>query len=126
MTRTTVESGPLLQFLRNRAAGPADGYGLRPVRDLDDLHDEDIDAELADRLQETYANALPGRLAAIARSTSDGDARSLAAAATVMAGTSGQLGHPEVAAVCRAIAEDARRGILAHAHLVELRALVRD
>ena len=42
-------------------------------------------------------------------------------AAHTLAGTSGQLGHPEVADVCRAIAADARRGVLAHARVVELR-----
>ena len=44
-------------------------------------------------------------------------------AAHTLAGTSGKLGHPEVADVCRAIAADARRGVLAHARVVQLRAL---
>ena len=41
-----------------------------------------------------------------------------------LAGTSGQLGHPEVASICRAIAADARRGVMAHARVVELQALI--
>jgi hypothetical protein len=76
-----------------------------------------------DRLQEMYVNALPGRLSAITTGARSGDAVALASAASTLAGTSGQLGHPEVASVCRAIAADARRGILAHSRLVELRAL---
>jgi hypothetical protein len=44
-------------------------------------------------------------------------------AAHTLAGTSGQLGHPEVASICRAIAADARRGVMAHARVVELQAL---
>src|SRR4051812_2693615 len=118
-----VEAGVLLNFLRSRTTGPAAQGELGPVHDVDDLHDEDLDAELMDRLQEMYVNALPGRLSAITTGARSGDAVALASAASTLAGTSGQLGHPEVASICRAIAADARRGILAHARLVELRAL---
>ena len=45
--------------------------------------------------------------------------------AQTLAGTSGQLGHPEVASVCQDIARDARRGILAHSRIVQLQALIR-
>ena len=68
-------------------------------------------------------SALPRRLSAITTGARSGDAAALASAAHTLAGTSGQLGHPEVASVCRAIASDARRGILAHARLVQLRQL---
>jgi len=88
-----------------------------PLIDPDDLHDDDLDAELMDRLQDMYDSALPGRLTAIASSVRQGDPGAVAAAAQTLAGTSGQLGHPEVAGICQAIAADARRGILAH-HLV--------
>jgi hypothetical protein len=47
----------------------------------------------------------------------------VAAAAHTLAGTSGQLGHPEVADICQAIASDARRGILAHSLVSELAGL---
>jgi HPt (histidine-containing phosphotransfer) domain-containing protein len=87
--------------------------------------DEDLDPELMHRLQRMYASALPARLRAIASGTRSGDAPAVVSAAHTLAGTSGQLGHPEVASICRAIAADARRGILAHARLVELRALAR-
>jgi HPt (histidine-containing phosphotransfer) domain-containing protein len=76
-----------------------------------------------ERLQEMYASALPARLSAIARSTTSGDAPGVVSAAHTLAGTSGQLGHPEVASICRAIAADARRGVMAHARVVELQAL---
>ena len=123
-----VEAGVLLDFLRSRTTGPAaqdtpSPTGPTEVRELEDLHDDDLDAELMERLQEMYADALPGRLAAIAAGTRAGDTVAVASAAHTLAGTSGQLGHPEVADVCRAIAADARRGVLAHARVVQLRAL---
>jgi hypothetical protein len=74
-----------------------------------------------DRLQRRYAAALPDRLTAIADGARTGDAVALARASATLAGTSAQLGHPEVAAVCQAIAQDARRGVLAHELVVELR-----
>ena len=78
------------------------------------------DAELLDRLQEVYAAALPGRLAALADGARSGDAAALARASATLAGTSAQLGHLEVAAICRAIARDARRGVLARERVTEL------
>jgi CheY-like chemotaxis protein len=120
----------LLDFLRSRTTGPA-VQDLPPaphptvIRDVDDLDDDDVDADLMDRLQEMYVNALPGRVSAITSGARSGDVAALASAAHTLAGTSGQLGHPEVASVCRAIAADARRGILAHSRLVQLRDLAR-
>jgi Hpt domain len=119
----TLGPGALLDFLRSRTTGPAVQADLRPLREHDDLHDADLDAELDDRLQGLYASALPGRLAAISRGTRDCDAPAVFSAAEALAGTSGQLGHPEVAGLCRAIARDARRGVLAHARLAELQAV---
>ena len=118
-----VEAGILLDFLRSRTTGPTAQGELPAVHDVDDLHDEDLDADLMDRLQEMYASALPARLSAIARGTTSGDAPAVVSAAHTLAGTSGQLGHPEVASICRAIAADARRGVMAHARVVELQAL---
>jgi CheY-like chemotaxis protein len=119
-----VEAGILLDFLRSRTTGLAAQGRLEAVRDADDLPDDDeLDAELMDRLQEMYVSALPARLSAIARSTTSGDAPGVVSAAHTLAGTSGQLGHPEVASICRAIAADARRGVMAHARVVELQAL---
>ena len=120
----------LLDFLRRRTTGPAaqdlptDNQPIE-IREVDDLDDDDVDADLMDRLQEMYVNALPGRLSAITSGARSGDVSALASAANTLAGTSGQLGHPEVASICQAIAADARRGILAHARLVELRDLAR-
>ncbi|HEX2074360.1 MAG TPA: hypothetical protein VHF92_11280 [Geodermatophilus sp.] len=112
-----VDAGLLLGFLRGRVAPAA-----RPQ--TPDPADEPVDRALLDRLQELYATALPGRLTAIDEGARAGDAAALAAASYELAGTSAQVGHPEVAAVCRAIARDARRGVLAH-HLVgELREIV--
>ena len=121
--RTTVVPGTLLDFLRDRTTGLVAQAELTPVVDADDLHDADLDAELMDRLQEMYRSALPARLSAITTHTSAGDAPAVASAAITLAGTSGQLGHPEVASLCRAIAADARRGVLAHSRVQELRAL---
>jgi CheY-like chemotaxis protein len=127
-----VEARILLDFLRSRTTGPTaqENTSSTPteirdteIRDMEDLHDDDLDAELMERLQEMYAVALPGRLSAIAAGTRAGDTVAVASAAHTLAGTSGQLGHPEVADVCRAIAADARRGVLAHARVVQLRAV---
>ncbi|UOY03575.1 Hpt domain-containing protein [Blastococcus sp. PRF04-17] len=70
-----------------------------------------------------YADALPARLSAIAAGTRLGDAPAVVSAAHTLAGTSGQLGHPEVASICREIAADARRGVMAHARVVQLQEL---
>ena len=116
----------LMNFLHNRSTGTVVQENLVEVREVDDLHDADVAADLADRMREMYADALPGRLSAIADGARFGNARAVAAAADSLAGTSGQLGHDDVAAVCRAIAADARRGVLAHAKLTELENLARD
>ena len=109
-----VDAGLLLGLLGRGVPGPqAPGAGDPPA--------DDVDAELMDRLQQLYAAALPGRLTAIADGARTRDPAALAQASATLAGTSAQLGHPEVAAVCRAIAQDARRGVLAHELVVELR-----
>jgi CheY-like chemotaxis protein len=105
-----VDARLLTGLLARRAPGPR-----TPAADL-----PDAGAELLDRLQEVYAAALPGRLTAITDGARSGDAAALARASVTLAGTSAQLGHPEVAAVCRAIAQDARRGVLAHELVAEL------
>ncbi len=120
-----VEARILLDFLRSRTTGPAAQAELTELREWADLHDEDVDAELMDRLHEMYVDALPGRLSAIASGTRSGNAPAVVSAAHTLAGTSGQLGHPEVASICRAIAADARRGVMAHARVVELQELAR-
>ena len=123
-----VDPRLLLSFLRSRTTGPAaqaplSDVELADIHDVDDLHDTDIDADLDDRLQEIYVNTLPSRLSAITSGARAGDPVAVASAAFTLAGTSGQLGHPEVASVCQAIAHDARRGVLAHSRLVELQTL---
>ncbi|MGY1636217.1 response regulator [Geodermatophilus sp. SYSU D00742] len=107
----------LVDLLRDRTSAP------QPAIEVGELHDEDVEADLMGRLQEIYASALPDRLTAIADRAGAGDAPALAHASTTLAGTSAQLGHPEVAAVCQAIARDARRGVLAHDLVVELQAV---
>ncbi|WP_051515544.1 response regulator [Candidatus Blastococcus massiliensis] len=118
-----VDPGTLLDFLRSRTTGPAAREALREIHDVDDLHDVDVEAALMDRLQEMYVTALPGRLSAIDVHTRQGNSPAVASAAYTLAGTSGQLGHPEVASVCQAIAADARRGVLAHSRVRHLHAL---
>jgi CheY-like chemotaxis protein len=115
----------LLDFLRSRTTGPAAQDQLAGLRQWADLHDEDVDDELMGRLHQMYLDALPGRLQAIASGTRSGNAPAVVSAAHTLAGTSGQLGHPDVAAVCQAIAADARRGVMAHARVVELQELAR-
>ena len=125
-----VDADLLLNFLRGRATGMAAQEAPSEMRDnvvleIDDLHDVDADAELMARLEEIYVAALPGRLSAITSGARSGDAPTVASAAYTLAGTSGQLGHPEVAELCQAIAHDARRGVLAHARLVQLQEAAR-
>jgi HPt (histidine-containing phosphotransfer) domain-containing protein len=120
-----VEARALLNFLRSRTTGPAAQGQTSELREWADLHDEDADRELMDRLHEMYLDALPDRLRAIASGTRSGDAPAVVSAAHALAGTSGQLGHPDVAAVCKAIAADARRGVMAHAKVVALQELAR-
>ena len=118
-----VEARILLDFLRSRTTGPAAQGTLAAVPDLVEDDDPELDDELMGRLQAMYAEALPRRLSAIAAGTRLGDAPAVVSAAHTLAGTSGQLGHPEVASICREIAADARRGVLAHARVVQLQEL---
>lgn len=131
-----VDARTILDFLRRRTTGPTaqdsttqDGTVQDStiqdgtIQDIDDLDDDYLDAELQDRLEVMYREALPGRLSAIARSTIAGDTTAVASAAQTLQGTSGQLGHREVAEICRAIAADARRGVLAHGRLALLHEL---
>lgn len=120
-----VEARILLNFLRSRTTGLAAQDELSELPEWADLHDEDVDAELMDRLHGMYLDALPERLQAIASSTRAGNAPAVVSAAHTLAGTSGQLGHPDVASVCQAIAADARRGVMAHHRVVELQELAR-
>ena len=120
-----VEARILLDFLRSRTTGLAAQGNLVAVPDLVEDVDDELDDELMGRLQAMYVDALPGRLSAIASGTRSGDAPAVVSAAHTLAGTSGQLGHPEVASICRAIAADARRGVMAHARVVELQELAR-
>ena len=115
-----VTAPSLLDFLRGRTTGPAAQDQPSGAEQVDaDL----VDAELMTRLRGIYADALPARLSAIDLHTRTGDATAVAFAAHTLAGTSGQLGHPEVASICREIAADARRGVLAHSRVVQLHEL---
>jgi CheY-like chemotaxis protein len=120
-----VEARILLDFLRSRTTGPAAQGERAELREWADLHDDDVDAELMDRLHGMYLDALPDRLRAIASGTRSGNALAVVSAAHTLAGTSGQFGHPDVASICQAIAADARRGVMAHARVVELQELAR-
>jgi CheY-like chemotaxis protein len=111
----------LIDFLRRRAAAPA--RHLRVVREVEDLHQDDVDADTMDRLQEMYVSALPHRLSLIADGARTGDAIAVASAAQTLAGASGQLGHPAIATVCQEIAAEARRGVVSQIRLMELQEL---
>ncbi len=118
-----VDPDALLDFLRSRTTGPAAQGNRYEIHEVDDLHDVDVEDDLMDRLQEMYVTALPGRLSAIETSAREGNGPAVASAAYTLAGTSGQRGHPEVATVCREIAADARRGVMAYSRVVQLHAL---
>lgn len=105
-----VDAGVLLRFLLGRVPGPS----VVDDDPVDGAPDATVDGDLIGRLQAVYASALPGRLEAIHAGARAGDAPALASASATLAGTSAQLGHPEVADLCRSIAADARRGVLAH------------
>ncbi|CCG02077.1 response regulator [Blastococcus saxobsidens] len=119
---TPVTARALLDFLRSRTTGPAAQAGPPGTAGQDV---ELLDVELMTRLQAIYADALQDRLSAIDWHTRAGNATAVASAAQTLAGTSGQLGHPEVASVCQAIAADARRGVLAHSRVADLHELTR-
>ena len=121
-----IDPRALIDFLRRRAAepaAPARRAHLQVVRDVEDLHRDDVDADTMDRLQEMYVSALPHRLSLIADGARAGDAMAVASAAQTLAGASGQLGHPRIAHVCREIAEEARRGVVTQSRLMELQLL---
>jgi CheY-like chemotaxis protein len=120
-----IDPRALIDFLRRRAAAPAPAPArhLRVVREVEDLHAEDVDADTMDRLQEMYVSALPHRLSLIADSARSGDAMAVAWAAQTLAGASGQLGHPAIATVCQEIAAEARRGVVSQVRLMELQEL---
>jgi CheY-like chemotaxis protein len=118
-----IDPRALIDFLRRRAAEPARRAHLQVVRDVEDLHRDDVDADVMDRLQEMYVSALPHRLSLIADGARAGDAMAVASAAQTLAGASGQLGHPRIAHVCREIAEEARRGVVTQSRLMELQLL---
>jgi hypothetical protein len=105
----------LLAFLEDRAAPPGS-----PVPAEDQAPAVAVDLGLVARLRAEHAEALPGRVAAITGAARAGDARALAAGAGALAGSSAQLGDPDVARLSRAIAAQARRGVVAAALVAEL------
>ena len=117
-----VDARLLLDLIARRTTAPVTDQPAT-MTDVDDLHDDDLDADLVERLQGMYDDALQHRVSAITRGVRAGDPRAVAQAAQTLAGPSGQLGHPEVADVCQAIASDARRGIVAHSRVSELAGL---
>ncbi len=119
--RTIVTDGDLptrlLAFLEGRATTAPAAASALPAPDS-----PAADAAVVARLRAAHAEALPERLAAIRRAARAGDAPALAAAATALAGSSGQLGDPAVARLSGALARQARRGVVDHALVAELTA----
>jgi hypothetical protein len=109
----------LLAFLEERTTPPEEAA---PQRDAVPLREPavSVDPGLLARLRAAHAEALPGRLAAVTGAARAGDARALAAGAGALAGSSAQLGDPEVARLSGAIAAQARRGVVAAALVAEL------
>ncbi len=124
--RTIVTDGDLptrlLAFLEGRATTAPAAASALPAPDSPAADAAAADAALVTRLRAAHAEALPERLAAIRRAARAGDAPALAAAATALAGSSGQLGDPAVARLSGALARQARRGVVDHALVAELTA----
>ena len=126
-----VDARLLLDFLRSRTTGPAAQDASHPGRptppDVDDLHDDDLDAELMDRLQEMYVErAARPALARSPRRPRRATPPRVASAAHTLAGTSGQAGRtPRSREVCQGDrgAERPARRSSRHGRLVQLQAL---
>lgn len=69
---------------------------------------------------EMFTGALPHRLASIAASARRGDAAAVSTAADGLAQASARVGQAEIAFLAHALAEDARRGVVAHSRLMAL------
>jgi CheY-like chemotaxis protein len=80
----------------------------------------EADAHLLERLREMYISALPLRISAIAVAAGNDDAGGVADAARTLAAASGQVGLLDVASICRGIADEADRGVVAHAQVTDL------
>ncbi|MCU1613243.1 MAG: Response regulator with CheY-like receiver domain and winged-helix DNA-binding domain, partial [Frankiales bacterium] len=80
----------------------------------------EADAHLLERLRTMYISALPLRISAIARAAGNDDAGGVADAARTLAAASGQVGLLDVASICRGIADEADRGVVAHAQVTDL------
>ncbi len=76
--------------------------------------------DLLARAEEMYASALPHRLASIAAAAREGDAVTVAYLGDLLAVASDRMGFTEVALVAHALADDARRGVVPQARLMEL------
>ena len=81
------------------------------------------EAARQDQQRDFFLSSLPHRLRLITDGARAGDAETVAVAAQSLAGESGRSGAPEVAGVCRTIADDARRGVLSQIRLMQLVAL---
>jgi CheY-like chemotaxis protein len=79
-----------------------------------------LDEDVRGGGSEMFVSVLPHRLATIAASVRRGDAAGASMSADVLAAESARLGHAEIAFLARALAEDARRGIVAHSRLMSL------
>ncbi|SFF79225.1 response regulator [Blastococcus tunisiensis] len=77
-------------------------------------------AGVRERAEEMYASALPHRLTAIAAAAREGDAATVAHLAGLLAVASDRMGCTEVAVAARAVADDARRGVVPQSRLMEL------
>jgi hypothetical protein len=104
----------VMHALTGNVARPARPVAPEPIR---------IEAERLDQVKQRYASDLPLHLTAIAAGARDGDAAAVAAAAQELAGVSSQVGQAEVAWICSSIAAQAKRGVVAHAAMMQLVAI---
>jgi CheY-like chemotaxis protein len=77
-------------------------------------------ADLRERAAEMFLSGLPHRLASMAAGAREGDAVTVAHLADQLATDSARMDLTEVARAAHAVAEDARRGVVARSRLMEL------
>jgi CheY-like chemotaxis protein len=125
-----IDPRQLIDFLRGRTTGPvAQGPRPRvripaervaPASSPSSSLEQDEEPSWRDRQRDFFLSGLPHHLSLIADHAKAGNASAVAAAATTLAGESGQNGQPDVANVCRSIALDAERGVLSQPRLMQL------
>ena len=126
-----LDPGQLIDFLGGRRpAAPGAAYGgrriqvsaerVRPSAPTEPDEDDDDMPSWDDRQRQLYLTALPHHLSWIARKAREGDASAVADEARRLADERDRQGELRVARVSSTIADDAERGIVSQAKLMQL------